>query len=297
MPVVEAMACGTPVVTSTHPSLDDAAGDAAVRADPKSAEALASAIERALAERERARSRSGSSTRAGSRGALRRGRPRRLRAGPGPNRASRYRRLSPGAHACRHGSLPDEPARRAGARPGARAPALLVRRRRPCDAHPARHRLVPLRPARAGRRRDRVDLLHCPGLRAPLRASVPLVVTIHDVAVLREPESFNRWTRTYSATHAAAGRPGGEPNRRRLGVQRARGRRPSERAREQGAGDPVRRRAAVHAGRPPRRRVATSSPSPRSSRARTCGASSRPSPAPASPTTSCGWSAPAAGAA
>ncbi len=52
MPVVEAMACGTPVVTSTHPSLDDASGDAAVRADPKSPEALASAIERALAERE-----------------------------------------------------------------------------------------------------------------------------------------------------------------------------------------------------------------------------------------------------
>jgi glycosyltransferase involved in cell wall biosynthesis len=39
-------------VTSTHPSLDDAAGDAAVRADAKSPEALASAIERALVERE-----------------------------------------------------------------------------------------------------------------------------------------------------------------------------------------------------------------------------------------------------
>jgi glycosyltransferase involved in cell wall biosynthesis len=52
IPVVEAMACGTPVVTSTHPSLDDAAGDAAVRADAKSPEALASGIERALAERD-----------------------------------------------------------------------------------------------------------------------------------------------------------------------------------------------------------------------------------------------------
>ena len=47
-------------------------------------------------------------------------------------------------------------------------------------------------------RRDRVDVLHCPGLRAPVRAVVPLVVTIHDVAVLREPRSFNRWTRSYS---------------------------------------------------------------------------------------------------
>src|SRR5204863_67980 len=27
---------------------------------------------------------------------------------------------------------------------------------------------------------------------------VPLVVTFHDLAVLRHPETFNRWTRTYS---------------------------------------------------------------------------------------------------
>jgi glycosyltransferase involved in cell wall biosynthesis len=53
IPVVEAMASGTPVVTSSHPSLDDAAGDAAVRADPRSPAAIASAIERVLAERER----------------------------------------------------------------------------------------------------------------------------------------------------------------------------------------------------------------------------------------------------
>jgi glycosyltransferase involved in cell wall biosynthesis len=52
IPVVEAMASGTPVVTSTHPSLDDAAGDAAVRAEATSPEALASAIERAIVERE-----------------------------------------------------------------------------------------------------------------------------------------------------------------------------------------------------------------------------------------------------
>ena len=53
-----------------------------------------------------------------------------------------------------------------------------------------------LLPRRA--RRDRVDVLHCPGMRAPVRARVPTVVTIHDVAVLREPRSFNRWTRLYS---------------------------------------------------------------------------------------------------
>ena len=52
MPIVEAMACGTPVVASSHPSLDEAAGDAAVRADPLSPEALAAAIEGALVERD-----------------------------------------------------------------------------------------------------------------------------------------------------------------------------------------------------------------------------------------------------
>jgi glycosyltransferase involved in cell wall biosynthesis len=52
MPIVEAMACGTPVVASAHPSLDEASGKAAVRADPESAQALASGIERALSERD-----------------------------------------------------------------------------------------------------------------------------------------------------------------------------------------------------------------------------------------------------
>jgi glycosyltransferase involved in cell wall biosynthesis len=44
MPVVEAMASGTPVVSSAHPSLDDASGDVALRADPDSAEEFARAI-------------------------------------------------------------------------------------------------------------------------------------------------------------------------------------------------------------------------------------------------------------
>ncbi|MFL5946124.1 MAG: glycosyltransferase family 4 protein [Gaiellaceae bacterium] len=48
-----------------------------------------------------------------------------------------------------------------------------------------------------GRARD-ADLLHCPTYRGPLRSARPLVVTVHDLAVLRHPETFNRWTRTYS---------------------------------------------------------------------------------------------------
>jgi glycosyltransferase involved in cell wall biosynthesis len=47
--------------------------------------------------------------------------------------------------------------------------------------------------------RDGVDVLHCPTQRAPFRRGVPLVVTIHDLAVLRHPEAFNPWTRSYSA--------------------------------------------------------------------------------------------------
>jgi glycosyltransferase involved in cell wall biosynthesis len=53
MPVVEAMACGAPVVASAHPSLDEASGDAAVRADPDDPAAIADAIERAIAESDR----------------------------------------------------------------------------------------------------------------------------------------------------------------------------------------------------------------------------------------------------
>jgi glycosyltransferase involved in cell wall biosynthesis len=50
IPVIEAMACGVPCVVSSHPSLDEACGDAAVRADPESPEAFAEGITRALAE-------------------------------------------------------------------------------------------------------------------------------------------------------------------------------------------------------------------------------------------------------
>jgi glycosyltransferase involved in cell wall biosynthesis len=48
-------------------------------------------------------------------------------------------------------------------------------------------------------RRHGLDVLHCPSLRAPIRCRVPLVVSIHDLALLRYPQAFNRWTRTYSA--------------------------------------------------------------------------------------------------
>jgi glycosyltransferase involved in cell wall biosynthesis len=48
------------------------------------------------------------------------------------------------------------------------------------------------------RRARGIDVLHCPTFRGPTSARVPLVVTVHDLAVLRHPELFNRWTRVYS---------------------------------------------------------------------------------------------------
>jgi glycosyltransferase involved in cell wall biosynthesis len=50
LPVLEAMASGTPVVAASDPALREVAGDAAVYAEP---DGLADAIRRALAERER----------------------------------------------------------------------------------------------------------------------------------------------------------------------------------------------------------------------------------------------------
>jgi glycosyltransferase involved in cell wall biosynthesis len=48
MPVLEAMACGAPVLTSNSTALTEVAGDAAVLADPQDARALGEAMIRAL---------------------------------------------------------------------------------------------------------------------------------------------------------------------------------------------------------------------------------------------------------
>jgi len=52
MPVIEAMACGVPCAVSSHPSLDEACGDAAVRIDPESAESIVAGVREALTRRE-----------------------------------------------------------------------------------------------------------------------------------------------------------------------------------------------------------------------------------------------------
>jgi glycosyltransferase involved in cell wall biosynthesis len=52
MPVLEAMACGTPVIASDTSSIPEVAGDATVLVEPTDAEALATAIQRVLKDRE-----------------------------------------------------------------------------------------------------------------------------------------------------------------------------------------------------------------------------------------------------
>jgi glycosyltransferase involved in cell wall biosynthesis len=52
-------------------------------------------------------------------------------------------------------------------------------------------------PVALGRRARTLDVLHCTTFRAPTRAGVPTVLTVHDLAILRAPEAFPRWHRLY----------------------------------------------------------------------------------------------------
>ncbi len=48
MPALEAMACGTPLVTSSTSALAETAGDAALKVDPLDADAIADALRRVV---------------------------------------------------------------------------------------------------------------------------------------------------------------------------------------------------------------------------------------------------------
>jgi glycosyltransferase involved in cell wall biosynthesis len=54
---------------------------------------------------------------------------------------------------------------------------------------------LPRDAARAG-----AQVLHCTSFRGPLRSRVPAVVTVHDLALLRQPELFTPWVRLYGST-------------------------------------------------------------------------------------------------
>ena len=191
------MACGIPVVASSHPSMDEACGDAAVRVDPDDAEAMTLGIREALERREEL--------------------------------AARRRRARGAVHVA---ALRRDPS--AGVRGGGRvrvgldvAPLLQTRAgtarwvaglRRGLEAHAdvdvvpltwggrgrltavARDlRLVPVaaaaRAARAGATSSTAR-----SSAAPTRSRVPTIVTVHDLAVLRYPEVFPAWTRLYGRT-------------------------------------------------------------------------------------------------
>jgi hypothetical protein len=189
---VEALASGVPAVVSSHPSLDEACGDA--RAACRS-------------RRCRARSPTRSSRRwLRPRAGRRRARRPASRGGPAARRARglpRLTRVPEGGHG-RLGARADAGGHaRTSARCSRRSEAETVDVR----ATPSAARLARWCPVRdvgwylapaARARRDRRRRAALPTQRAPARSRVPLVVTIHDLAVLRHPETFNRWTREYS---------------------------------------------------------------------------------------------------
>jgi len=50
-------------------------------------------------------------------------------------------------------------------------------------------------PIGIARRSERFDVLHCTTFRGPFRSRAPVVLTVHDLAVLRRPEAFRPWHR------------------------------------------------------------------------------------------------------
>jgi glycosyltransferase involved in cell wall biosynthesis len=55
IPILEAMACGVPVITSNKSSMPEVAGDAAILVDPLNIDEIVNAMGRALSENEKAK--------------------------------------------------------------------------------------------------------------------------------------------------------------------------------------------------------------------------------------------------
>ena len=60
-------------------------------------------------------------------------------------------------------------------------------------------------PLRLARVSSQVDVLHCTTFRAPASPRAPLVVTVHDLALLRHPEAFPQWHRRTGALALRSG--------------------------------------------------------------------------------------------
>ena len=217
MPIIEAMASGAPVVASAHPSLDEACGDAAVRADPESPEAIAAAIREALARRDELRAQGLAHARALLVARARRDLPaagvRAIRVAHRHDAARARRAPAPRAtsrRCCAHLDVPVEvsfPATLAAARRVARDALWYPRLR-----------------ARGG-----VDVLHCPTFRGPFR--VARAARRHRPRPRRAAASrvVQPLDARLHALRRAAGRARRDARDRRLGVHEARARRAARR--------------------------------------------------------------------
>ena len=183
-----------------------------MRADPDDPAAIAAAIEQAIAERERlippaSRTPPGSP---GARPARRCSRATR-RLGEG-----RVRRLPARADRCRHG-----PRRAAASRARSRAGRSSSSCRSASTGTGARRPSSATSPGTRSASRTRrasADVLHCTTMRGPLRARPPVVVTVHDCALLRHPDAFPAWHRHTGRVALRHGVRTRRRGRRRLGV-------------------------------------------------------------------------------
>ena len=194
IPIVEAMASGAPVVASSHASLDEAAGDVALRADPDDPEAS----RRALVEAARP-ARGARAPRARARAPVHLAARRRDDArGMGDGAMNVAFDVAPLVlDKRRHGAVRARCARRAAS--GSTSTFSEVswggpgRATAACATWPGTRSCCRCR--RAGRT--------CSTARRSARRSgrrVPVVVTVHDLAVVRQPELFTAWTRLYART-------------------------------------------------------------------------------------------------
>ena len=288
IPIVEAMASGVPVVASAHPSMDEAAGDAAVRADPDDPEAIAAALEEARRRRDEL---------------VPRGLAHAARFTLGGDRAGDAGALSARLGRCASASTSRRSSRRARARRATCAHLLAPRTSYERlafagaaalgDGRCATPWWYPLGLPRKAR--EHVDVLHCPTFRAPFAHAVPLVVTVHDLAVLRHPEDVQPVDAALQPLLRSAGGAGGAAV---IAVSEFTKRELVELLGVAGGADPRRSRTAVERPFTPTgraRRATTCSRSGRSSRARTLRAAQRGGAARRS--SSCASSARAAGAA